>query len=196
MSEDKPPETNMAKLMVELNPLRFAIAERLYMEPASAAQIAEELEIPVERVRYQLKQLRQAGMVEVHAEEQRRGAVERVYSVDSRKMVLYQSDLSDLPMHLREKGDVRMLSLLFREAVDAVRDGAYGQGDEAMARIPMRLDDKGWDEIAKILLAVIERQLDIKDEGAERVERSGEDPIAGRSVILFFEGADESEGGL
>lgn len=63
------------------DPLRIRIVEALWETPRSAAELAELLGLPADRLYYHLKQLEQAALVEV-VEYRRlaRGKVERVYA--------------------------------------------------------------------------------------------------------------------
>ncbi|HZM84757.1 MAG TPA: helix-turn-helix domain-containing protein [Candidatus Limnocylindrales bacterium] len=65
------------KVRLALSPLRRQLLERL-REPASAAQLAAELDIPRQKLGYHLRLLEQAGLLEVAEERQRRGFQERV----------------------------------------------------------------------------------------------------------------------
>ncbi len=60
-----------------LSPLRRQLLARL-RTPASAAQLASELELPRQRIGYHLRELEAAGLVELVEERRRRGFVERV----------------------------------------------------------------------------------------------------------------------
>ncbi|MFD8495510.1 ArsR/SmtB family transcription factor [Amycolatopsis sp. NPDC059657] len=60
-----------------LSPLRLRLLTRL-RTPASASELAAELEMPRQRLGYHLKQLEEAGLVELVEERRRRGFIERV----------------------------------------------------------------------------------------------------------------------
>lgn len=63
------------------DPLRIRIVETLWETPRSAGELAEYLGVPADRLYYHLRQLEQAGLIEV-AEYRRlaRGKVERIYA--------------------------------------------------------------------------------------------------------------------
>lgn len=61
-----------------LSPTRRQLLE-LLRTPSSASRLAEELELPRQRVNYHLKELERAGLVELVEERQRRGFTERVF---------------------------------------------------------------------------------------------------------------------
>jgi DNA-binding transcriptional ArsR family regulator len=66
-----------ARLRVALPPLRRRLLERL-RTPASATQLAVELELPRQRLNYHLRILEQAGLIELVEQRQRRGCTERI----------------------------------------------------------------------------------------------------------------------
>lgn len=65
------------RLRAALPPLRRRLLDRL-RNPASATQLAAELELPRQKVNYHLRVLEQAGLIELVEERQRRGCTERI----------------------------------------------------------------------------------------------------------------------
>jgi DNA-binding transcriptional ArsR family regulator len=70
-----------------LSPLRRQLLVRL-RTPASAAQLAAELELPRQRIGYHLRELEAAGLVELVEERRRRGFVERVLRASAEAYVV------------------------------------------------------------------------------------------------------------
>jgi DNA-binding transcriptional ArsR family regulator len=65
------------RLRLALSPIRRKLLDRL-REPASATQLAAELDLGRQRVNYHLRALERAGLIELVEERQRRGCVERI----------------------------------------------------------------------------------------------------------------------
>jgi DNA-binding transcriptional ArsR family regulator len=65
------------RLRAALPPLRRRLLDRLH-NPASATQLAAELELPRQKVNYHLRVLEQAGLIELVEERRRRGCTERI----------------------------------------------------------------------------------------------------------------------
>lgn len=65
------------RLRAALPPLRRRLLDRLH-NPASATQLAAELELPRQKVNYHLRVLEQAGLIELVEERKRRGCTERI----------------------------------------------------------------------------------------------------------------------
>jgi DNA-binding transcriptional ArsR family regulator len=65
------------RLKVALSPIRRRLLDRL-RQPASATELAAEMELGRQRVNYHLRELEKAGLVHLVEERQRRGCVERI----------------------------------------------------------------------------------------------------------------------
>jgi DNA-binding transcriptional ArsR family regulator len=74
-------------LRAALGPLRRAVLERM-REPASASEIGAVLGVPRQRVNYHVKELENAGLVELVEERRRRGFTERVMRATARAFVV------------------------------------------------------------------------------------------------------------
>ncbi|MGW0479489.1 ArsR/SmtB family transcription factor [Nonomuraea sp. NPDC003214] len=79
---EEPDQVRMA-----LSPIRRRLLE-LLREPSSASRLAEELDLPRQRVNYHLKALEKAGLVELVEERQRRGFTERVLQATGATLVV------------------------------------------------------------------------------------------------------------
>jgi DNA-binding transcriptional ArsR family regulator len=88
-----------------LSPIRRQLLESL-SEPDSASGLARRLGIARQKINYHLRELERAGFVELHAEHQRRGCVERQVRVTARSLVISNSFLQGLaadPDTIRDK---------------------------------------------------------------------------------------------
>jgi DNA-binding transcriptional ArsR family regulator len=84
------------RVRLALSPLRRWLLERL-QEPASASQLASELDLSRQRVNYHLRALEQAGLVELVEERQRRGFVERILRASAGAFVVDPAVMGDRP---------------------------------------------------------------------------------------------------
>jgi DNA-binding transcriptional ArsR family regulator len=84
------------RLRGTLSPLRRRLLEEL-REPGSATGLATRLGESRQRLNYHLRELEQAGLVELVEERQRRGRVERVVRATARSVVLAPQVLGELP---------------------------------------------------------------------------------------------------
>jgi DNA-binding transcriptional ArsR family regulator len=176
------------------DPTRVAVLSSLAWRPQSARQVAAELDLPIEKVRYQLKRLREQGIVVLHGERPRRGTVEGIYKADARLGLDYESQL------VAESGDPRAFEdmgfrIIFKEVLDAIVAGAFRAGREyTLARMPLTLDEQGHAEIEAIFTAAVTRLSEISKESFQRMEASGEAPISTLSALVHFERPRHSRG--
>jgi DNA-binding transcriptional ArsR family regulator len=113
------------RLRRALSPLRRQLLERL-RTPASASQLAAELELPRQRLGYHLRELEAAGLVELVEQRRRRGFVERVLRATAQAYVV---DPAVLGGHDEEAtGDRHAAEHLIDVAARTVRDVARMQG--------------------------------------------------------------------
>lgn len=113
-----------------LSPLRRRLLARL-RTPASAAQLASELDLPRQRIGYHLRELEAAGLIELVEERRRRGFVERVlrasaeaYVVDPAVMAQDDDPAAESPA---AAGDRHAAEYLVDVAGRTVRDVARMQ---------------------------------------------------------------------
>lgn len=176
------------RLAVMADPLRSGVVDCLVLGPASAAELADELGVPVERVRYQLKRLRRAGIVSVHAEGSRRGAVEYLYAADSRKLVFLEDEAAANPGQRLRRHVPPSLRMIFKEALEATQAGAFhGRDDCNITRVPLRLDPRGYREVREIVDAAVRDLFEVREGSSARLEISGETARPATSVLLLFE---------
>ena len=82
------------RLRAALTPLRRRLLDRL-RSPASATQLAAELELPRQKLNYHLRVLEQAGLLQLVEERQRRGCTERILKASADAFVVDPSVMSD-----------------------------------------------------------------------------------------------------
>lgn len=104
------------RLRVALTPIRRRLLARL-REPASAVQLAAELDMPRQRVGYHLRVLEEAGLIELVEERPRRGFAERVMGVTANAFLVDPGVLTS-PGETGETGETDR------------SDGSGGSGEE------------------------------------------------------------------
>lgn len=173
-------------LRTALSPLRVEMLTQLTLAAASAKELAHQLGIPEEKVRYQLQRLTKAGFVEVVEERRRRGTMERVYIAATPEMI-YRGG-SRLTEAQRKSFDAQVVKALFRDAVEATKAGNFKfGGGQLMARIPLEMDRQAMTEITRVFDEALDRMLVLQEESRSRLDESGAEAIAATSGLLFFE---------
>lgn len=181
----------LAKLEGFNDPLRIRILTALIFKPASAADLAAELELPIGRVRYQLGRMRKAGLAELREERPRRGVVERVYFI--RPNLISPEDASHLTQEEINHGHVEILKVIVQDSLAALRTGSFSARKDFMAaRVPMRLDEEGWKKATELQHDTLGRLIEIHVEASTRIDRDGLDSIRAFALLFLFEAAPES----
>jgi AcrR family transcriptional regulator len=178
---------------------RSPVADALLDEPAgrvltalglarlTAEEIAAELDAPLEEVETEIGRLRSAGLIE---------ATERT-SPDPPAAVAYRA-VDDGVVSERTWGEMthderrRMSAMFFRHLEgDARRAMATGSIDRrlslVMARMPLVLDEEGWDEVAELMNASLHRVIEASGRSRERLRESDAEAIKALGGLLFFE---------
>jgi DNA-binding transcriptional ArsR family regulator len=175
------------KLAVSTSPLRTRIVFQLILRPASAAELAETLSAPIEKVRYQLKRLDRAGFVSTLRERRRRGTMERVYRVESRKLIWDSEEAALVPLAKFKDYEAAMALMIFRGALSANRSRAFQEKRTYLiVRIPIRVDTQGTAEVSKIFEVLVDRLIELRDESLRRLEDESGEPRTASSALLFF----------
>jgi DNA-binding transcriptional ArsR family regulator len=116
------------KLRGALAPLRRRLLTRL-RSAASASELAREFEVSRQKLNYHLHKLEEAGLVELVAQRQRRGFVERVLKSRADAYVVDPALMSERPRPSAEAraGDRHAAEHLIEVAASSVRDVARMQ---------------------------------------------------------------------
>lgn len=179
------------KLNIIKDPLRLAIVSHLSRGAASAAETAEEVGAPAKEVRYLLRRMREAGLVEVAGRGSGPRARENLYSVDPASLVLEESDLAHVSQGALEEAHIRLLRLLFREALESAQSGRLSARQEhTLIRFPISVDEEGWNEVSEIHDQALREVIKAQERCFGRLAQSGEEPVQGMAAIFFFERAD------
>jgi DNA-binding transcriptional ArsR family regulator len=107
------------RVRLALSPVRRRLLERL-REPASATQLAGELGLSRQRINYHLRELEQAGLLELVEERPRRGFTERILAASADAFVVDPSVLGAVAAV--EAQDRYAAEHLIAAASDVVRD--------------------------------------------------------------------------
>jgi DNA-binding transcriptional ArsR family regulator len=178
----------LAKLEAIDHPLRLAILTSLSLRPASIKELAEALNVPIGKVRYQLGRLRQAGLAELKEERRRRGVAEQVFFV--RPEPFSREEVAQLSATQRESVVGGILKALLGDALKGARGGAFTRRDDfILARTPLSLDEEGWADTVRIFREALAQLLKVREETRMRLEL-GEEPTSDAfSFLLLFDTA-------
>lgn len=169
------------------HPLRSRCLTVLAERAASPTELAREFGRAVSNVSYHVRALKDLGLVEEVGTRPVRGTVEHYF----RAMVLPCISAEEEAAMTTEERTVfaRVItSVLAANADIAIEAGTFVERpDHHATRVPIRVDDQGWSEIAEAYMGLYERVDRIHAESAERLAgRPGDPGIPAVSFLAFF----------
>jgi DNA-binding transcriptional ArsR family regulator len=170
------------------HPLRCRCLAILADRVASPAEIARELRLEVSNVGYHVGALADAGLIEEVGQRPVRGAVEHFYRAVVRP-ITSRDDEEALSLDKRTSFARTIWSLITANATTALEAGTLvDRPEHHLTRVPIRVDEQGWQELAVAYMEMYERVYEIQTESAERLGDEPDDPgISVLSVLAFFE---------
>lgn len=170
------------------HPLRCRCLTILADRVASPAEIARELGLEVSNVGYHVGALAEAGLIEEVGQRPVRGAVEHFYRAIVRPITSAE-DEEQLSVEKRLSFARTIWSLITANATTAIQSGVLVERPEHhLTRVPLRVDEEGWSELAEAYMELYERVYEIQATSAERLGETPDDHgISVLSALAFFE---------
>jgi DNA-binding transcriptional ArsR family regulator len=176
------------------HPVRVRILAMLDEGPASPKVLAGRLGISLGVVAYHVRTLHELDLLKLVGTRQRRGATEHMYAAVARPTF---SD--DAWAGMEPVAKQRLLSAMLRQigeyANSSAAAGGFDRADANITRLSLRLDEKGWNQLAaasKKWLAEVQR---IEEGVQKRLKKPGDehDLTDVGLVVLLFEALPISE---
>jgi DNA-binding transcriptional ArsR family regulator len=172
------------------HPLRIRILAMLADRVASPVQLAAHLDATLGTVAYHVRTLHGLGLVELVDTRQRRGATEHYYR--AREHPRFPDDAWS---GLAPVAKQRMLSAILQQigqyVTSSAAAGGFDHADAHMTRISLRLDDRGFRQLAAASRKWLREAERIEEAAAERLERGtdgdGDACVEGGLVVMVFE---------
>ncbi|HKZ15298.1 MAG TPA: winged helix-turn-helix domain-containing protein [Solirubrobacterales bacterium] len=170
------------------HPLRCRCLTILADRVASPAEIARELRLEVSNVGYHVGALAEAGLIEEVGQRPVRGAVEHFYRAVVRPITSAEVE-ADIDLDRRLSFARTTWSLITANATTALAAGtAVERPEHHLTRVPLRVDEQGWSELADAYMELYERVYEIQADCAERLGKEPDDPgTSVLSVLACFE---------
>jgi DNA-binding transcriptional ArsR family regulator len=170
------------------HPLRVRILGVLQDRVASPSDLAEELKAPLGNVSYHVRILAQLDLLKLVKKRPRRGAIEHYYEARSRVLVSDRA-WGQVPKIVKEAMVDATLDQVSAYVEPSARSGGFERAEAHLSRNPLRLDTKGWRELSKLVLELLERAHEIEAESLERLKKANhdEDEIDVGLVMMLFE---------
>ena len=148
--------------------MRTRILGMLDERVASPRQLSDELDAPLQNVSYHVRELAKLGLIKLVRTTQRRGAIEHHYRAVAAPHVSDKA-WSELPPIVRQRMTAAGLSEIFKQVNDAAAGGGFVADDAHLSRTQLVLDDKGRQELANELAAMVARVDRIQAQARERL---------------------------
>jgi DNA-binding transcriptional ArsR family regulator len=186
------------------HPLRVRILALLDERRASPVELAEVLEASLGTVSYHVRTLHQLGLIELVDETRVRGAVEHHYRARARPKVTNEA-WEEAPPIAKQAAVGSSLQMIDEYARASAAAGGFDHSDAALIRMSMKLDEKGWRQLAKACNKLFEQAQRIEAESAERLKgkaQANHEAMDVGMVLMLFEairlseaiGSDDSSG--
>lgn len=160
---------------------------------ASKPEIAKELGLPPDKVRYELDVLKKMTppLVELEYERPVRGTVEKFYRA-TKRAYLSPDEWPGVPDAVKSSMRGSLLDILVKDAVAAVDRGTFDAHPDAhMSWTPAILDEQGWEDTVAILFRAMNEVIEVRDQSAERLAERDAEGVSCTVSILGYTSANE-----
>ena len=168
------------------HPLRVHILDVLAEAGASPSDLAREVGLSVNYVAYHVKELEKLGYLELVKTVPRRGTVEHYYRA-KRPFMFDDKEWERLPRPARAGVSAGIFGNVIDDVKEALKADTLNSRNAHMSRTRLRVDERGWDELMKVLEEALDRILALQAEYAERLQESDEEAISVAVSITGFE---------
>lgn len=167
------------------HPIRIRLLAMLDEEPASPVILAGKLDQPLGTIAYHVRTLYDLGLLKLVSTRQRRGATEHYYQTTGHPHGSEESWEA-----LDSVSKQRLLTALLARANDyASRSAAAGGFDAKDAQLTtnaLKLDARGWSQLAKESKRWLAKAEQIEREAAERIAADPDSAMpVGLNIMLF-----------
>jgi len=183
-------ETTLAAIVA--HPTRARCFSILAERTASPVEIAQQIGKDVGHVGYHVRKLQQLDLIELVDERPVRGAVEHFYRAIERPYVTAEEfEAQSIPE--REVFTRHTLQLHVTDIAQAIDEHTFdARSNRYLVRVPLLVDEEGFDELAALHAEMYERTMDIQARSTERRAGSDVEGISTVSTSMFFETPEPS----
>ncbi len=169
------------------HPVRARALMILGKRVASPKQIAEELGEPIGKVSYHVRDLRDMGLIELVETDGSRGGVQHFYRA-ARLAVINREEMEAQRAAERALSSSIVINLMVADVATAVESGTLdARPERVLTRYHALVDRRGLEELSELYTEAMYRSIEIHEESAERLDRSGEEGISAATHTLVFE---------
>lgn len=172
------------------HPLRLEILRHLGDRTASPSEIASEIGAPLTNVSYHVRKLRALGLIKLVRKTPKRGVVEHYYSAKPRRQVSDEA-WDGTPDIVKDALLAHSTERALSELVRSSQSGGFKRKEAHWSMHQMKLDERGWKEVAEVLHKALEDVERLEEKAIARMKAdSGSESVAATSMIFLFETAE------
>jgi DNA-binding transcriptional ArsR family regulator len=177
----------MTLAAIVAHPTRARCFSILAERTASPVEIAQQIGKDVGHVGYHVRKLQQLDVIELVDERPVRGAVEHFYRAIERPYVTAEEfEAQSIPE--REVFTRHTLQLHVTDIAQAIDKHTFdARSNRYLVRVPLLVDEEGFDELAALHAEMYERTMDIQARSTERRIGSDAEGISTVATSMFFE---------
>jgi len=171
------------------HPVREHILAVLNERIASASEIGEELGADVSAFYHHVEELERLGCIEKVMTRKRRGASEHFYRA---KRAIFFDDTAwgRLPATLQADITTSFLQDIFGDAVAALEAKTFNARDDRhLSWTTGHFSTAGWRKLTTLVNETLDQLIEIRDESALELAKSGEEGVPATIAIMAFEAA-------
>jgi DNA-binding transcriptional ArsR family regulator len=171
------------------HPIRTQILGALDDRIASPNELSRELGVPLGSVSYHVHRLVALGFLKLVKKTPRRGAIEHYYTAVGRPQITDAAwgEVSPIVKRAMVSASLEHVAVHVNAAAAA---GGFDIANAHLTRTAVRLDEEGWNALAKELEATCARVDQIAAESAERLDSSeASTALEATAVLMLFRSA-------
>jgi len=162
------------------HPLRVRILAMLDERTASPVELAGWLGASLGTTAYHVRTLERMGLIELVRETPVRGAIEHHYRSKERPRVA-----ADAPPVARQAAVSSSLQTIDAYARAASAAGGFDDGDSHLTRTALQLDARGWNDLSRACVRLLDQVGRIEAAARERIRRNA-DPDQTTNLALVM----------
>jgi DNA-binding transcriptional ArsR family regulator len=173
-----PPQVDRRLLVALGDPARQRVLTVLNERVATAAQISSELGMPEAEVVSHLEVLLENDAIEASEGTSFRATI---------RPFLDDAHLEQLPLEVRRALFAQNLRQIVEHLTSALAEDGFDDPRTHVSLTRMDLDRRGWDDVADLLAAALDRVMEIHAESVDRVRRgASHSAIPAELVVMHF----------
>lgn len=165
-------------------------AMRVFSERAATpGEVAREIGEPANNVAYHIKVLQRLNCIELIETRQARGGrvAEHLYRATQRYQVWDTPAWEQLSEAERLDASAAIMQQIADDIAEAMATGTFYEDDDRhVSRMPMNLDQDGWDEVVDLLAHTLDELMGIQEKVNERTSGNSERPHRTKVNIIHF----------